>query len=113
MRSIAAPRRDVERVRGDSYEFVFRLRAGGVPIPITGWSFSGHARRIDTGEIVFAYAFTALDEYRVLCSVSAATLAAVSTAVRVARYQLQWTTPSGAVRTFLHGLWTFVGDATP
>lgn len=113
MRIIGLTNYDIVIRRGDTYrlEVTARVKNGAV-INLTGYTFLGHVRSI-AGVLLAAFTITATDAANGVFEVvlSAATTAALDTTTHaLGRYDIQWTTGAGDVRTVMKGNVIFESD---
>lgn len=100
--------RDITIRRGDTYRDVYTLRANGVAIDITDYEFLAQLREsADSATILATFDIDVIDaeEGQFAMVLDAATTAALDTEdVRVAAWDIQFTSPGGDVVTFDGGV---------
>lgn len=93
---------DVRMTQGDTFsEQVLMEDSDGDAIDLTGYSFASQLRRTAAGAVVATFSISV----NIATSTVTRTLSASTTAALDGTYvhDLQWTTPTGAVRTLFTG----------
>lgn len=100
--------RDITIRRGDTYRDVYELKVNGVAIDITDYEFLAQVRETeDSDDALATFDIDVIDAEAGSFAIvlSAATTAALDTeAMRVAVWDIQWTSPFGEVITFDGGV---------
>lgn len=113
MRIIGLSNYDIVIRRGDTFRLSVTARVkNGAAIDITGYTFLGHVRST-AGVLLATFTITITTAASGIFEVviPAATTAALDTdANALGRYDIQWTTPAGDVRTIMKGNVIFESD---